>query len=128
MKTIKSLFVVVFAMALMPPAKAQQFNNKLDGPFRVTKTFKVNGVCEMCKERIETSIKNLPGVWSANWNMSTKTLQVSYDKLKVDPAGIEKIVASAGHDIENKKATEEVYMKLPDCCHYTRTNDNFSLN
>lgn len=121
MKTIKALFVIAFSVTITHAAKAQQYNYKLDGPFTATKTFKVNGVCEMCKNRIESSIKNLAGIWSANWDIDSKTLLVKYDKLKVSPDKIESTIAIAGHDTEKNKATDEVYTKLPDCCHYTKT-------
>jgi copper chaperone CopZ len=120
MKTIKTLFVIAFAIAITSAAKAQPFNYKLDGPFATTKTFKVNGVCEMCKHRIENAIKDLTGVWSSDWNVDSKTLSVKYDRIKVNPGKIQQIVANAGHDIENHKATDNVYTKLPDCCHYPR--------
>lgn len=62
MKAIKAVYVIAFALITASVANAQNYNYKLDGPFTATRTFKVNGVCEMCKHRIESAIKNLPGV------------------------------------------------------------------
>ncbi len=120
MKAIKAVYVIAFALITASVANAQNYNYKLDGPFTATRTFKVNGVCEMCKHRIESAIKNLPGVWSSDWDINSKTLLVKYDKIKVSPDKIERIVAAVGHDTEKFKASDEVYTRLPDCCHYQR--------
>jgi len=120
MKTIKILFVIAIALTITSFAKAQNYNYKLDGPFAVTKTFKVNGVCEMCKHRIENAIKNLPGMWLANWDVNSKTLLVKYDGLKIKPDKIQQLIADAGHDTEKFKATKFDYALLPDCCRYPR--------
>jgi hypothetical protein len=71
MKTIKPLFVIAFAILITSAAKAQHFNYKLDGPFATAKTFKVNGVCVMCDHRIENAVKNLQGIWSSYWDISS---------------------------------------------------------
>jgi copper chaperone CopZ len=99
---------------------AQQFNSKLDGPFATSKTFKVQGTCEMCKHRIESSIKNLPGIWSSYWDVSSKTLLVTYDRSKIKPSTIEKLVSEQGHDINLVSTSMDAYNKLPECCHYQR--------
>jgi len=38
MKTIKTLFVIAFAILITSTAKAQHFNYKLDGPFATAGT------------------------------------------------------------------------------------------
>ena len=120
MKTIKALFVIAFAIGISSAAKAQQFNPKLDGPFAATKTFKVNGVCAMCEDRIENAIKKLPGIWSSHWDVNSQTLHVTYDRSKLTQVKIEQHIASIGHDTENFKAGDELYSGLPECCHYPR--------
>ena len=120
MKTIKALLVIVFAVTIASTAKAQNFNSKLDGPFAATKTFNVNGVCDMCKHRIENAVNKLPGIWSSNWKEVSKTLTVTYDRIKINPDKIQQIVVGVGHDTEKVKASDAVYNALPDCCHYPR--------
>jgi hypothetical protein len=61
MQTLKTFLVIAIAMSLITFANAQQFNQKLDGPFAITKSFKVNGTCEMCKHRIELPLTIYPG-------------------------------------------------------------------
>jgi periplasmic mercuric ion binding protein len=120
MQPLKTFLFIAIAVSATTFAKAQQFNYKLDGPFRTSKTFKVQETCEMCKYRIESPIKNLSGIWSSNWDVSSKTLMVIYDRSKINAAMIEKLVSAQGHDIEYMNASVEIYNTLPECCHYLR--------
>jgi copper chaperone CopZ len=120
MQTIKTFLFIAIAVTVTSFAQAQQFNAKRDGPFATSKTFHVEGTCEMCKHRIESSIKNLPGIWSYYWDVSSKTLMVTYDRSKVNPETIEKLVSAQGHDIDSTIASADLYNRLPACCHYQR--------
>ena len=79
---------------------------------------KVGGLCEMCKDRIETAAKSVSGVESANWEIETKMLHLNLDSSKTNSDEIQKAVAKVGHDTEKFKASDEVYSKLPECCLY----------
>lgn len=85
-----------------------------------TEKFKVYGNCGMCEKRIETAAKSVEGVTAADWNIETKMIEVSFDTIKTDVHKIHIAIANAGHDTEMHKATDEVYDKLPGCCHYER--------
>jgi periplasmic mercuric ion binding protein len=85
----------------------------------VSDTIKVYGNCGMCKKRIEKAVK-LNGVSYANWNSETKQMVVLYDENFVSEDMIEHAVAAVGHDTEKYKADDDVYEKLPGCCHYER--------
>lgn len=86
----------------------------------VKKTFKADGACNMCKERIQKAAKSVPGVLSAAWNKKTKVCTVVFDNKKTNLDKIEKAVASAGHDTDKVKAADKTYAKLPDCCKYRK--------
>ena len=83
----------------------------------VSATYEVDGVCGMCKNRIENAALSLDGVISADWSMETHKLNVTYKK-DVNPDQILKAIADAGHDNEKFKAPDVVYNNLPNCCHY----------
>jgi len=85
-----------------------------------TKTFKVYGNCNMCKNRIEDALKNLKGVNKANWNVESKMLTVTYDETKVSLTQIKQKIADVGHDTDAIKANDKTYSKLPGCCQYER--------
>lgn len=82
-----------------------------------TITFKVFGLCEMCKARIETAAKGR-GVKSADWNIESNILTLQYIPSQVSKEKIQNRIVGAGHDLENKKAKEAVYRDLPPCCLY----------
>jgi outer membrane cobalamin receptor/copper chaperone CopZ len=81
--------------------------------------FKVFGNCEMCKERIETAAK-IRGVQYADWNIESKILTIRYDTVLVTLSKIENKIVEAGHDLENKKASDITYATLPECCLYRK--------
>lgn len=85
-----------------------------------TESFKVYGNCGMCKNRIESSLKDVKGVKSAKWDVETKMLNVKFDGEQVSLKEIKEKVASAGHDTEEHKADDKVYSGLPGCCQYER--------
>lgn len=81
---------------------------------------KVKGQCEMCENRIETAVKSLDGVASAQWDKSNNSLALSYDDKKTTMQKIQTSIAMAGHDTEMFSASESGYNKLPGCCQYKR--------
>lgn len=82
-----------------------------------TTTFKVFGVCEQCKRRIEEALK-IRGVKKADWNIDTKMLSLIYDPSKISLDKVHSKIAAAGHDTYLKKANDAVYNALPKCCYY----------
>lgn len=82
----------------------------------------VNGMCGMCKARIEKATSTVTGVASATWDVDTKMLTVKYDKELTDENIIEKAAAAVGHDTEGTRATNEAYDNLHPCCKYKRAS------
>ena len=78
----------------------------------------VDGVCGMCKERIEKAAIRTKGVKSAVWNVDTHELKLIYDERKTDVKTISKSVAAVGHDTKEIKATDEQYHSVHACCLY----------
>ncbi|MBB68650.1 MAG: ATPase [Flavobacteriaceae bacterium] len=82
------------------------------------KTIEVDGVCKMCKKRIEKACLKTKGVKSAVWNVKTHELNLIYNPKKVDLEAIKTNIAAVGHDTKTLKAPEEVYVQLDACCKY----------
>lgn len=80
-------------------------------------SFKVFGVCEQCKQRIEGALK-IKGIKNADWNIDTKMLSLTYNPSKIPIDKIHNKIAAAGHDTYLKKANDAVYNALPKCCYY----------
>ena len=81
----------------------------------------VQGLCEICKSRIEKAAKSVNGVILATWNEKSKQLQLNFDPTKTSINEISKAIANAGHDTNKYKAPNAVYDALPSCCKYRVT-------
>lgn len=84
----------------------------------VQDSFRVSGLCGMCKDRIEKTAKELSGVMSAVWDAETQMLKIGYHPNEITLRTIHKAIAAVGHDTELEKAPDEVYKALPACCLY----------
>lgn len=78
----------------------------------------VQGLCEMCKERIEKTAKAVNGVHTARWDQRTKQLHLGIDPTQTSGDVVAKAIAKAGHDTDKYKADKATYDALPDCCKY----------
>jgi len=102
--------ILIFSLLLTTIAFSQNKNEKA--------SIEVDGVCVMCKERIEKAAVRTKGVKSAVWTIKTHELKLIYDARKTDLETISKQVASVGHDTKEIKATEEQYNSVHPCCRY----------
>jgi copper chaperone CopZ len=112
MKSFKYLLTVLILITSF--GLAAQEKNKDS-----TVSFRVSGACEMCKERIEKTLK-IRGVRSADWNVDSKMLTLVYSPTIVSLLKVHKVIAGVGHDTELEKAKDAVYNELPECCHYRK--------
>ncbi|MFL1012061.1 heavy-metal-associated domain-containing protein [Flavisericum labens] len=78
----------------------------------------VDGICMMCKSRIEKACLSTKGVKSANWNVETHELKVYFDERKTNLDTIKSKILGAGHDLKELKATDEAYATVHPCCRY----------
>ena len=78
----------------------------------------VDGVCGMCKARIEKACLNTKGVKYADWNMDTHQLNLVFDERKTNADSIKNEVLAAGHDVQDAKASADAYAKVHGCCKY----------
>jgi copper chaperone CopZ len=81
-------------------------------------SIEVDGVCGMCKERIEKAAIRTKGVKSAVWSIETHELSLIYDARKTNLDSISKKIAAVGHDTKRFTATEEAYNAIHECCKY----------
>ncbi len=87
-------------------------------------SMEVNGVCEMCKSRIEKASIKIKGVKSASWDVETHILSLIIDENKVTKEVIHQKIADIGHDTKLVRATDEAYNSLHGCCKYDREESN----
>jgi copper chaperone CopZ len=109
-------YLAIFSLAVLFSLPAFAQNQSID-----TATVEVDGVCEMCKERIENAAY-IKGVKKATWDKENKTLTVIYQPKKVTVLQIEESVAKAGHDTQDVKADDKAYARVHACCKYRDTD------
>jgi hypothetical protein len=113
---------IVFIMSLLLIGFSVQSQEiKKNKNLRVT--FEVDGVCGMCKKRIETAALKTIGVKFALWNRSSHQLNLIVDERKTTITRIQKNILKVGHDVigfDSKKilATDEAYNAVDPCCKY----------
>jgi len=81
-------------------------------------SLEVDGVCLMCKKRIEKASLNTKGVKSAIWDVKTHELKLIFDERKTNLETISQSITAVGHDTKELKATDEAYGKVHPCCKY----------
>lgn len=106
--------ILIFTLLVTTATFAQNKNAKA--------SMEVDGVCMMCKERIEKAAIRTKGVKSAVWNVDTHELKLIYDERKTDLKTISKKIADVGHDTKKIKATDEAYNSVHPCCKYRDKN------
>jgi cation transport ATPase len=104
------ILMIAFLAIGINAATAQSKSQKLE--------LHVEGVCSMCKERIETAAMRTTGVKFAEWHKTDKTLHLVYNAKKVEESEIRNVVAATGHRMDDQPADSAAYKSLPDCCKY----------
>ncbi len=107
---MKKLIIVTVMMFIGITSFAQDKNAK--------STIEVDGVCMMCKDRIEKAAVRTKGVKSAVWNVESHELSLIYDERKTSLETISQNIADVGHDTKTIVATEEAYASVHPCCMY----------
>ncbi len=110
---MKTKIVYLLCAILFSAATFAQTNKKTD-------TIKVYGNCDMCKEKIEGSLKKKDGIISKKWDVKSKMLTVTYDADKITIKQIGEKIAAVGYDNEYATAPDNVYNNLHQCCKYDR--------
>ena len=81
-------------------------------------TIEVDGVCLMCKTRIEKASIKTKGVKLANWDVKTHELKLIFDERKTSLKKIKESIVAVGHHTKDIKAKDDVYNNIDPCCKY----------
>jgi periplasmic mercuric ion binding protein len=114
----KIIFVLSFLMIGFSLQSQEVKKNK-----NAKVAFEVDGICGMCKKRIELAALKTKGVKFAIWSTKTHQLNLIMDERKTDVSKVQKNILKVGHDVilgENKKleAKLEAYNSVHPCCKY----------
>lgn len=110
MKHLIYIFISTVTLFFYTNTNAQQHKD-------TTAVINVSGTCGQCKNRIEKAAK-IKGVEAAKWDIASHLLTIQYNENQTSLDVIVDNILAAGHDVGNKKATNDNYNKLPDCCKY----------
>lgn len=110
---IAFLCVACFIGATAQNIPATTSNN----PKKIETHFRVDGLCGMCKNRIEGAI-DVKGVVYSEWNRETRDLFVVYKSNKIQEEQLHQLINQAGHDTEKSNASDEAYSAIHGCCKY----------
>lgn len=107
---MRKIVTVILFTLFATSAYAQEKNKKM--------TMEVDGVCEMCKLRIEKAALGVKGVKYALWDIPSHQLSLIMDERKTNAMEVKTALVAVGHDTKELKATEEAYNKVMPCCKY----------
>ena len=107
---MKKIVLLIALMLVGLSAEAQKKNAKV--------SIEVDGICGMCKKRIEKAALQTKGVKFATWNIESHQLSMIIDERKTNLKKIQKNIAAVGHDTKLIKATDEAYNSVHPCCKY----------
>lgn len=107
---MKTIFLSLIMISISTLSFSQNKNAKA--------SIKVDGVCMMCKNRIEKASLKTKGVKSAVWNVKSHELKLIFDENKTSVEQIESNVTAVGHDTKSFVASKEAYESLHPCCKY----------
>jgi len=86
-------------------------------------TLFVDGICGMCKDRIETIAYKVKNIKWAEWDLESKSLLLKYEK-EFDLNKLARKLSKAGHDNAILKAEDQAYNNLHSCCKYRSINNH----
>lgn len=114
-KVIITLAIIFVSFAVQAQEVKKDKNAKV--------AMKVDGICGMCKKRIETAALKTKGVKFAIWSPTTHQLNLIMDERKTDVETVQSNILKVGHDIlleDEKKivAKNEAYESVHPCCKY----------
>ncbi len=81
-----------------------------------TVKIQTTAICEMCKERIESSLGELDGVLDVRLDLTTKKVKIKFDDSKQSTASLRAAIANIGYAADDVLADRAAFEALPGCC------------
>lgn len=113
MKTLKIILIILTSLTCSMGV-SQEKKKKI-----IEINFIVDGICDMCKDRIEGAL-DVKGIKFSEWNEDTHNCTVVYKSKKITEKEIHQLIANVGHDTDSIKATDETYNNIHHCCKYRK--------
>ena len=111
MKQILSIFLAIYTLG----AFAQSTSTSPDGK-SATIAIQSSSICDMCEKTIEENMIYEKGVKKVDVDLTTATVQVTYDPRKNDAAKLRAALTKLGYSADGTAADPAAFAKLPMCC------------
>jgi copper chaperone CopZ len=105
---MKNILIAIIATLSFSVAHAQKSIETVE--------IQTSAVCDMCKETIEKQLAFTKGVTSAELDVKTAIVTVSYKTNKTTIDDIRAAINEVGYDADESKAGKEAYENLHSCC------------
>src|SRR5699024_5006275 len=87
-----------------------------------TETFTIEGMsCASCAQTVEKAVQKIKGIDTANVNLATEKLQVSYKEGAVDKETIKKTVSDAGYGVAEPSVEQSFMIEGMTCASCIQT-------
>ena len=110
--------IYIFSLCLLSFSAQAQEIKEVPKNKNARVAFEVDGICGMCKKRIEVAALKTKGVKFAIWDVKTHQMNIILDERKTSLNTVKQNIADVGHDVPNFKATEAAYATVHPCCKY----------
>jgi mercuric ion binding protein len=77
---------------------------------------RTSSVCDMCEKTIEEGLIYEKGVKTADLDLATNLVHVSYDPKKTSPEKIRTAITQLGYYADDQPGDEKAFRNLPACC------------
>jgi copper chaperone CopZ len=77
---------------------------------------RTSSVCDMCEKTIEEGLIYEKGVKTADLDLATNLVHVSYDPQKTSPEKIRTAITQLGYYADDQPGDEKAFRNLPACC------------
>jgi len=76
--------------------------------------------CSVCKNTIETGLRNVNGILSVNVDVENLVGHINYNPGKIKINEIETAISALGYQANDTEADPDAYANLPSCCKLTK--------
>jgi len=108
MKRILSTLILLLGIQAYGQQPATADGNKVE--------IKTSAICDMCKHAIEYDLAFEKGVKSAELNLDTKVVTITFNPKKTSAEILRTRITKVGYHADEMKRDPVAYEKLPACC------------
>jgi len=106
--------IIMLTVIILSTTSFNYAQEKANGSEKAT--IKTSAVCGMCEKTIEDALNKQEGVLTAELNVKTAEVTVTYDSDKTTLDDVRKTISMIGYDADEMPADKTAYDALHGCC------------